>query len=152
MHCLGAAAISSHLHPSMFNDRKDSAHTVGGENFPTKTPSSDGSVFSTANLKEGAVTHWRCLCSGRAICGGTLTKRSLSSSPTGLLVSPRIFSSCSVTLGAALFSQRSKRSSFTSSTHCTSCRQVSRQFSDGTLVWSTYTKVRATIEEKKTTT
>lgn len=75
-------------------------------------------------------THWRCLCSGRAICGGTLTKRSLSSSPTGLLVSPRIFSSCSVTLGVAFFSQRSRRSSLTSSTHCTSCQQVRLQFRD----------------------
>lgn len=128
------AAISSCTHLCLKTGKPFPAHTVGGEIFPTKTPSSDGSVFRTANLKEGAVTHWRCLCSGRAICGGTLTKRSLSSSPTGLLVSPRTFSSCSVTLGAALFSQRSKRSSFTSSTHCTSCRQVSLQFSDGTLV------------------
>lgn len=68
-------------------------------------------------------THWSCLCSGRAICGGTLMKRSLSSSPTGLLVSLRICSSCSVTLWVEFFSHWSTISSFTSSTHCTPCQQ-----------------------------
>ncbi len=68
-------------------------------------------------------THWSCLCSGRAICGGTLMKRSLSSSPTGLLVSLRICSSCSVTLWVEFFSHWSTISFFTSSTHCTPCQQ-----------------------------
>lgn len=50
-------------------------------------------------------------------------KRSLSSSPTGLAVSLRICSSCSVMLWVELFSHWSTISSFTSSTHCTPCQK-----------------------------
>lgn len=73
-------------------------------------------------------TCWRCLCSGSAICGGTLMKRSLSSSPTGLLVSLRTFSSCSIMLWVEFFSHRFRISSFTSSTHCTPCQQQQHDF------------------------
>lgn len=64
-------------------------------------------------------TNWRCLCRGSAICGGTLMKRSLSSRPTGLLVSLRIFSSCSVIPWVEFFSHWFRISSFTSSTQWT---------------------------------
>lgn len=69
------------------------------------------------------LTNWRCLCRGSAICGGTLMKRSLSSSPTGLLVSFRIFDSCSVILWVEFFSHWFRMSSFTSSTQWTPWKQ-----------------------------
>lgn len=57
-------------------------------------------------------------------------KRSLSSSPTGLLASLRIFSSCSVTHCVEFFWHWSIISSFTSSTHCTPCKQRTYNLND----------------------
>lgn len=63
------------------------------------------------------VSYWSCWCIGRAICGGTLMNRSLSSKPTGLLVSLKSLSSCSTMLFAQFFSQKLRTNSLICSAH-----------------------------------
>ncbi len=76
-------------------------------------------------------TYWSCLCMGRAICGGTLTNLSLSSSPTECLLPSSSFSNCSWTSGELLLAHCSRIMSFSFSRHSTPWSTHTRR-SDGT--------------------
>ncbi len=91
---------------------------------------------------EALDSYWSCLCMGRAICGGTLTNLSLSSSPTESLLSSSSFSNRSWTSGELLLAHCSISMSFSFSRHSTPWTQTALmthcpepQTKDSSVMW-----------------
>ncbi len=91
---------------------------------------------------EALNSYWSCLCMGRAICGGTLTNLSLSSSPTESLLSSSSFSNRSWTSGELLLAHCSISMSFSFSRHSTPWTQTALmthcpepQANDSSVMW-----------------